>query len=182
MMHKLGHALGFPFFLETVFNNVITASSAFYATNTNADDASKALGCSGQIPLESNKGHWDEACLQNEVMMPVVFSGVQNPLSNFTIAAIMADMGYDINYNGADPYSIDDLGICATSCPEASSFCKHVLGSTNHHQLAKEEKMIIRNNFKDILCNYHNELEKIDFVQGKAGYYVMEKVEMLVKG
>ncbi len=180
MIHELGHALGFPFFLEPEFDNVITASSSLYATNTNADDAWKALGCSGQIPLESNKGHWDEACLRNEVMTPVVFSGVRNPLSNFTIAA-MADMGYDVNYNGADPYSIDDLGVCGTSCPEASSFRKRGLGSTNRRQLAEEEKMIIRNDFKDILRNYHNELEKSDFVQGEAGYYVMEKVDVLVK-
>ena len=41
--------------------------------------------------------------------------------------------------------------------------------------------MIIRNDFKDIVLNYHNELEQSDFVQGKAGYYVMEKVDVLVK-
>jgi hypothetical protein len=111
-------------------------ASSLYATNTNADDAWKALGCSGQIPLESkNKGHWDESCLRNEVTTPVVFSGVRNPLSNFTIAA-MADMGYDVNYNGADSYSIDDLGVCGTSCPEAFSFRKRGLGSTNRRQLA----------------------------------------------
>jgi hypothetical protein len=73
------------------------------------------------------------------------------------------------------------LGVCGTSCPEASSFRKRGLGSTNRRQLAEEEKMIIRNDFKDILRNYHNELEKSDFVQGEAGYYVMEKVDVLVK-
>jgi hypothetical protein len=109
-----------------------------------------------------------------------VFSGVRNPLSNFTIAA-MADMGYDVNYNGADSYSIDDLGVCGTSCPEAFSFRERGLGSTNRRQLAEEAKMIVRNDFKDILRNYHNELEKSNFIQGEAGYYVMEKVDVLVK-
>jgi hypothetical protein len=41
--------------------------------------------------------------------------------------------------------------------------------------------MIIRNDFKDILRNYHNELEKSNFIQGEAGFYVMEKVDVLVK-
>jgi hypothetical protein len=182
MIHELGHAMGFPFFLEPELDNVITASSSLYATNTNADDAWKALGCfSGQIPLESkNEGHWDEICLRNEVTTPVVFSGVRNPLSNFTIAA-MADMGYDVNYNDADSYSIDDLGVCGTSCPEAFSFRKRGLGSTNRRQLAEEAKMIIRNDFKDILRNYHNELENSNYIQGKAGCCVMEKVDVLVK-
>ena len=57
----------------------------------------------------------------NEVMTPVVFSGVRNPLSNFTVAA-MADMGYDVNYNGADPYSIDDLGVLRNFLPRSIFF------------------------------------------------------------
>ncbi len=181
MIHELSHALGFPFFLEPDFDNVITASSSFYATNTNADDAWKALGCSGQIPLEPSKGHWKETCLVNEVMTPTLFQGARTPLSNITVAA-MADMGYDVNYNGADPYSIDDLGSCGTSCPEASSSrTRRGLGFSKRRQLSKEEEMVIRNDFKDMVINYHNELEQSDFVQGKGGYYVMEQVDVLVK-
>jgi hypothetical protein len=115
-------------------------------------------------------------------MTPVVFSGVRNPLSNFTIAA-MADMGLMTSTTMVRiPTLLMTWGVCRTSCPEAFSFRKRGLGSTNRrHQLAEEAKMIIKNDFKDILRNYHNELETSDFIHGKAGYYVMEKVDVLVK-
>jgi hypothetical protein len=121
MIHELGHAMGFPLFLEPEFDNVITALSSLYATNDNADNAWKALGCSGHILSSLPKDTGMKICLRNEVMTPIVFSGVRNPLSNFTIAA-MADMGYGINYNGADPYSIDDLGRLPNLLPRSILF------------------------------------------------------------
>mmetsp|Transcript_21736 Transcript_21736/g.39439 ORF Transcript_21736/g.39439 Transcript_21736/m.39439 type:complete len:146 (+) Transcript_21736:1042-1479(+) len=90
-------------------------------------------------------------CLLNEVMTPVVFSGVRNPLSNFTVAA-MADMGLMTSTTMVRiPTLLMTWGVCRTSCPEAFSFRKRGLGSTNRRQLAEEAKMIIKNDFKDIL-------------------------------
>lgn len=167
--------------MQPNFDNVITDSSSVYATNTIADDAWKELGCSGQIPLEGNKGHWNEACLKNEVMTPTIFRGIRNPLSKITVAA-MADRGYDVDYNGVDPYLINDLGSCGASCPEASSSGGRRLASSKRRQLEMGQMtMTVRAEFKDLLLDYHQVLQESGFVQGEGGWYVMEEVHVLVQ-
>lgn len=158
--------------------------SNVYATGTNADDAWKAIGCSGQIPIQSDQGHWDEGCLVHEVMTPTIFQDVRNPLSNITVAA-MADMGYNVNYDSADTFSLQDLGNCGAACPEASSNGGgRRLGSSRtrrrRRQLTKEVRMAIMQEFKDELINFHNRVKQSGFVQGKRGHYAMERVDVLL--
>jgi hypothetical protein len=45
-------------------------------------------------------------------------SGSDQPLSTITVGTLQ-DMGYDVVYSQADPFSLSDLGSCPDSCPEA---------------------------------------------------------------
>lgn len=90
-----------------------------------AQQAWEDIGCSGLVPLQNSPKvseyalHWDEACLNNELMTPAFdpfFGG--NKLSPITIAAL-GDLGYEVNILAADPYTVFDLGTCGDACPEA---------------------------------------------------------------
>lgn len=180
-IHEIGHGMGFPFFLEPNFSNIITSN--LYATGTNADNAWKALGCSGRIPLQSTRGHWNEGCLSDEVMTPTLFTGRPNPLSSITVAA-MADMGYDVDYSEADSFTIQDLGnSCGASCPQAGN--QRNLGVGSHtqghrYQLSDERKMAVFQEMKDKILYFHEQLESSGFVQGRGGIYAIEQVDVLL--
>ncbi|GKQ36200.1 leishmanolysin [Streptomyces sp. A012304] len=51
--------------------------------------------------------HWREAVFVNELMSPFI-SGTDNPLSRMT-AASLGDMGYQVDLEGAEPYTLPDL-------------------------------------------------------------------------
>jgi Leishmanolysin len=57
----------------------------------------------------SRCSHFDEVCLQRELMTPAVNNGVQNPLSRITIASL-EDLGYVVSYTQADAYRSTNLG------------------------------------------------------------------------
>jgi hypothetical protein len=69
-------------------------------------------GCS-VVPTELDGGrgtacgHWDEECLQAELMTGFLDDGF-NPLSRITIGCL-DDLGYDVDYRNADSYTTDDL-------------------------------------------------------------------------
>ncbi|MFD3617437.1 leishmanolysin-related zinc metalloendopeptidase [Streptomyces sp. NPDC058676] len=51
--------------------------------------------------------HWREAVFVNELMSPFI-SGSNNPLSRLT-AASLGDLGYQVDLDGAEPYTLPDL-------------------------------------------------------------------------
>ncbi|MFH0521981.1 leishmanolysin-related zinc metalloendopeptidase [Streptomyces sp. M41] len=51
--------------------------------------------------------HWREAVFVNELMSPFI-SGRDNPLSRMT-AASLGDMGYQVDLDGAEPYTLPNL-------------------------------------------------------------------------
>jgi hypothetical protein len=57
-------------------------------------------------------GHWDETNFQSktssELMTPVFEKGKYQPLSRVSVAAL-EDIGYTVNYNGADPWKRKDV-------------------------------------------------------------------------
>lgn len=61
--------------------------------------------------------HWDEDCLQEELMTGSFIQGASTPLklSRITIASF-ADMGYNVSYASADPFSVDDLNSEIPGC------------------------------------------------------------------
>jgi hypothetical protein len=80
------------------------------------DDHGGAAFCGGGVPAEdclnltNNCGagtinsHWKESVFRTELMTGFLNSGV-NPFSKMTIQSL-ADMDYEVNINGADPYTV----------------------------------------------------------------------------
>ncbi len=119
ILHEMHHALGFGSTWGIVSPAVRiragTSLSAF--TGANAIGACRVLGglaaqCDS-IPLETTGGagtadaHWKETVFRSELMTGFI-SGVVRPLSTISIAS-MQDLGYQVNMNVADAYSIGQL-------------------------------------------------------------------------
>jgi hypothetical protein len=66
------------------------------------------------IPIEADGGqgtaysHWDEDLMQNELMTGFSGPGNYQPISAVTIGTL-ADMGYKVNFNAAEAYSLQSL-------------------------------------------------------------------------
>jgi hypothetical protein len=64
----------------------------------------------GKVPVENMLGegsadsHWRESVLENELMTPVLQSGVANPMSAITTESL-ADLGYSVDSSGADSFT-----------------------------------------------------------------------------
>jgi hypothetical protein len=116
----MGHVLGIG--TLWVNNGLYINGSGEYKTGTRADQEWKAIGCSGPLPVELDGGsgtanaHWDETCLRKELMTGYIsLSGM--PISKITLGSL-EDMGYKVDFNQADPFTIADLGQCGSSCPQ----------------------------------------------------------------
>jgi hypothetical protein len=120
ILHEMGHVLGFGTLWE---DQELLADKALatppgldpHFTGAQAIDAFDAAGgndyTGGKVPVEDTNGegtadsHWRETVFGRELMTGFVDAGVVNPLSKITIASL-ADMGYTVNLNGADPYTL----------------------------------------------------------------------------
>ena len=60
----------------------------------------------------SQDSHWRESVMQTELMTPVVIPGT-NPLSIVTLASL-ADLGYAIDPDGVDSYTVPTAGLRTT--------------------------------------------------------------------
>jgi len=112
-LHEMAHVLGFGSIwadkglLDTTDPNdpEFTGAQAVAAYNSIFNLNPAATG----VPVEDIGGsgtadsHWRETVLGNELMTGFLNDG-DNPLSIITIAS-MADLGYTVNFNAADPYT-----------------------------------------------------------------------------
>jgi hypothetical protein len=121
ILHEMGHVLG----IGTLWKgNQLHSGSNDNYEGSEAKQAWKDMGCSGRLPVETDGGsgtaggHWDEACLDGELMTGYVETTQSMPLSRLTIASLK-DMGYGVNLNAADEFGIDRLMNCGSYCPEA---------------------------------------------------------------
>jgi hypothetical protein len=121
ILHEMGHVLG----IGTLWKrNQLHSGSNDNYEGSEARQAWKDMGCSGRLPVETNGGsgtaggHWDEACLDGELMTGYVETTKRMPLSRLTIASLK-DMGYGVNLNAADEFNINRLRNCGNYCPEA---------------------------------------------------------------
>jgi hypothetical protein len=107
--HEMGHVFG----LGTVWDDLDLIRRGTYR-GVNGNREWNSLGCPGRIPL-AGEAHWSERCLTTELMTPVISGPSQGmPLSRMTIGSLQ-DIGYEVNYNCAEPFIPS-----ATCCPNAS--------------------------------------------------------------
>ena len=110
IIHEMGHVLGVGLLwgdngLLDENNNTRT-----YRNNTRAFDVwSKDWGCDGTPPVEQDSGHWNEKCLEHELMTPRASGNL--PLSKLTIANL-EDIGYEVDYDAADAFDGRNTTCC----------------------------------------------------------------------
>ncbi|RMG42074.1 MAG: hypothetical protein D6725_00270 [Planctomycetota bacterium] len=123
ILHEMGHVLGFGTIWEQL--NLITNPSLQGGTDprftgsaaTAEYNARFGVNESG-VPLETMGGpgtadsHWRESVFTNELMTGFLDPGT-NPLSRITIAS-MQDLGYQVDFNQADPFLRTGGGIGST--------------------------------------------------------------------
>ncbi len=130
ILHEMGHVLGFGTLWEPRQSNNIDLLDESCRDIANATPGFKGasavtafgvLGRTGNPPVENNGGngtrcgHWDEDFFDNELMTGFLggtTSITVNPFSALTIAS-MKDMGYDVDFTQAEPYSIP---ACSPNC------------------------------------------------------------------
>jgi uncharacterized protein YjdB len=120
IQHEMGHVLGIGSLWQIfgLLKNPSTAGSPpldTYFSGLNAIEGFNAIGGStytgGQkVPVENMfssgtiNGHWRESVFANELMTGFINKG-SNPLSVVTVRSL-ADLGYTVNANGADPFQL----------------------------------------------------------------------------
>ncbi|MCV6546698.1 MAG: leishmanolysin [Cohaesibacter sp.] len=122
ILHEMGHVLGLGTLWSSHFFDFVKDSGSddpLYTGHHACHEYAVLLGNEHDtdIPLANTggpgtrEGHWRELTFAHELMTGFI-SGVSRPLSRMTIAALQ-DMGYEVDYSSADPYSIPDSGLLA---------------------------------------------------------------------
>jgi hypothetical protein len=118
IVHEMGHVLGFGTIwtdLNLLADPSLSGGTDPHFTGTQALAAFNFVGgssysASAKVPVENTGGqgtadsHWRESVFGNELMTGFVEAST-NPLSRVTVAS-MADLGYSVNLQGADPYTL----------------------------------------------------------------------------
>jgi hypothetical protein len=162
ILHEMGHVLGIGTLWKR--NQLHSGIKTDYKYNGRyAKQAWKDMGCSGPLPVETDgfSGtagfHWDETCLRGELMTGYVQQGQTiMPLSRLTIASLK-DMGYGVNLNAADEFSIDRLGKCGNFCPEAH---RQLRVGRQAHPLAEKKAKVSEEGHASILEAATKEMQK----------------------
>lgn len=109
IVHEIGHVLG----IGTLWEDFGLISGDRYI-GLNAVREYKSLGgITDYIPLETDGGigtaysHWDEFLLDDEIMTGYL-NYSDNAYSRISIGAL-EDLGYLVNYDAADPYTVPDF-------------------------------------------------------------------------
>ena len=185
VFHEMAHVLGGG--TLWVENGLYTEGSGQYATGTQADNEWKAIGCSGPLPVELDggdgtaNGHWDEDCLGNEILTGISEDpNVSQPVSRITIGTFQ-DMGYEVDYNQADPFTIADLGVCGPSCPEHGRRGLRQRERKMKAELSSEDRDVIMRHVKTELTKMRKEHEIAEVARsgGDDGIKAVEELTVL---
>jgi len=111
IVHEMGHVLGIGTLWSSrgLLTGAGTSNPLFIGANAVAAYNSIFGTTSTGVPVENSGGsgtrdaHWREATFRNEIMTGYINSG-SNPLSSITIGSLQ-DLGYSVNYAGADAYT-----------------------------------------------------------------------------
>ena len=107
-LHEMAHALGFG----TVWSDLgLLSGPDTHFNGAKAIAAFDAAGGSGytgeKVPVDSDGVHWRTSVFRPELMIDSILVGttIQYPMSAITVQS-MADLGYTVNVNGADAYTL----------------------------------------------------------------------------
>lgn len=119
--HEMGHVIGIGtiWSRKGVLTGAGTSNPRF--TGTNAKKEYGILKGTGPlaVPVENSGGagtrdsHWRESVFKSELMSGFI-AAPNNPLSRLTVASLK-DLGYVVNMNAAEPYSLPNLQALAES-------------------------------------------------------------------
>lgn len=113
--HEMGHVLG----IGTIWNiksliKGVGKQNPTFVGATAKIEYGKLRGTSPtKVPVENTggpgtrDGHWRETVFRNELMSGFI-SAPNNPISRLTVASLQ-DLGYDVDLNAAEPYTLPDL-------------------------------------------------------------------------
>lgn len=114
ILHEMAHVIGFG----TIWTNLFLLRGLFFprfvGSEALAQYRSLCNPAAFWVPVENNggpgtaRGHWEEDIFVNELMTGFLSPNVPNPLSAITIGSL-ADLGYQVNLNAADPYSCSSI-------------------------------------------------------------------------
>jgi hypothetical protein len=119
--HEMGHVLG----IGTVWTNkgllkgAGTTNPTFTGKGAMVEIGKLKGAGSTAVPVENTGGpgtqdsHWRETVFRNELMTGFVGAS-GNPMSRMTVASL-ADMGYVVDLNAAEPYGLPNLAALAES-------------------------------------------------------------------
>lgn len=115
ILHEMGHVLG----IGTLWDDLVEprpcpGAGRPYYVGENAVAEWQSYGGSGDVPVEdeigegTDCGHWHEWELYNELMTGLLDADMR--LSRITIGSL-EDLGYQVDYGAADPYSLPPAGV-----------------------------------------------------------------------
>lgn len=120
IIHEMGHVIGIGTIwqLQGLLQDAGTLAPLFTGPLAQAEYASLLGSASVEdVPVEGSQagpgtadGHWQEFTFGPELMTGYINSGMKNSISRLTVAAL-DDMGYDVNMDAADDYSLPDLSL-----------------------------------------------------------------------
>ena len=126
--HEMGHVLGIGTIWESkgLLKNAGTNNPTFSGPGAMAEFGRLKGTGPARVPVENTggsgtaDGHWRETVFRNELMSGFI-SAPGNPISRMTVASL-ADMGYVVDMDAAEPYSLPNL----LELAESGSLTSHI--------------------------------------------------------
>src|SRR5262249_55814403 len=117
--HEMGHVLGIGsiWAMKKLLKGASGNNPTFTGTNAMAEYGKLLNANPRQVPVENRGGpgtknsHWRDLVFGNELMTGFVGNG-PNPLSRLTVASLL-DMGYQVDFHAAEPYSLPTAHLLA---------------------------------------------------------------------
>lgn len=131
--HEMGHVIGIGTIwdLKKLIVGAGTSNPTFKGTSARKEFGDLKATSPANVPVENTggpgtrDGHWRESVFRNELMSGFI-SEAGNPISRMTVASLQ-DMGYKVNLQAAEPYSLPNLMAMAVAGTLAEKPHAHAL-------------------------------------------------------
>lgn len=143
LLHQMAHVLGFGILWSSAYLNIVADEGGYdpLFTGPHATEVYSELTRFDQpgIPVENTGGrgnrdfHWRERIFGHELMTGHMDIG-PNPLSRLTLAAL-EDMGYSVDYDAAEAFTLPDPKKCAAKQLDLNRMCRTCKAASYHSQI-----------------------------------------------